>query len=938
MNNVFKLKCEKCSREYDADCIVPGNMPECECGGTLQAAGQLVFACDVCNTESEPVFISLKHPVLCPSCGQAIVPTQQILADIPARPVQTPARQASSPEKTIGLAIERKSEGGAGREVKMADNTMVLNDASIEALGKYAAAKSQGAKTANFGKYQILNEIARGGMGIVYKIYDPGLKRELALKLMIQGEGATEIAIKRFLLEARAAGNLKHPNIIAVHEMGELDNQFYFTMDYIDGNSFQDIFTFSRKMPEKIFIQHMAAVCAALQAAHDRGIIHRDLKPANIMLENQTGRVVLMDFGLAKDTSSMSIQSITGAVFGSPAYMSPEQALGQTHSIDRRSDIYSMGVILYEGLTGKKPFHGETAFETISMVVNAEPVRPHTIAPGTVSYDMENIILKCLEKDPDRRYQHIIDLQADLLAYLKGDPVAARPIPAYLCLWRKVRHRPAVLGSVLASPLVIAAIIAGWLIFSSPSYLEIADEAIQSGDSIRQLGAIKELAARLERQKINRPEQRETAFSLFRKCYPGTPEAAAAAIVATLKFGDEKAIPDLLACAVAPQVTTENKTAAVNAVGVIEDTQKTGIQEYSNKIAEIAADAQAPVSVRIAAVKALRFFTGGTVIPTLFSIAENRHLTTPLRIAAIEILKEKISLINPLMKNILALYADENREVAKAAANALVKIRQPSQVLSYYGIKEAVGRAYEKIAEIKLKEAKRNRAVMDLINDTPDSARMKPPTPLEAMLKKLQANDAGERAAAAYDLGQLGEGRAVPELIKSLTDRENNVRRVAARAIVLLAPKQVPDLTYIRYLLRNPESLIREQAVYILGELQDKKSVPELIALAQLEESSRVQAELAKALSRAGDATVLPALENVFNRSKETSVSTALASLKAMARFEKPAIPFLINSLENNDRELNSAAAAALKEITGEDFGSDKKQWSEWLKKQASGL
>ncbi|MCC6972262.1 MAG: HEAT repeat domain-containing protein, partial [Phycisphaerales bacterium] len=145
---------------------------------------------------------------------------------------------------------------------------------------------------------------------------------------------------------------------------------------------------------------------------------------------------------------------------------------------------------------------------------------------------------------------------------------------------------------------------------------------------------------------------------------------------------------------------------------------------------------------------------------------------------------------------------------------------------------------------------------------------------------------------------------------------------------------QAPDLTYIRDLLHDPESLIREQAVYILGELQDKKSVPDLIALARQEESARVQTELSKALARIGDASAIPALEEIFNHSRENSASAALASLKAMSRFEKPAIPFLINSLDAKDRELNAAAAAYLKEITGEDIGGDKQKWTEWLKKQ----
>lgn len=927
MDNVFLLKCEQCGREYDADSIVPGNMPSCECGSTLHAPGRLVFYCDNCKMESDPAVVLLEAPVPCPSCGISTKAVRQIPTENPAASVKTNEPSVKSPDKTIGLVggykppepTKKKADGFANAAIKETDKPDV----------KHKTVDSNSI----FGKYKVLAEIARGGMGIIYKIYDPGLKRELALKLMLQGERATEVAIKRFMLEARAAANLKHPNIIAVHEMGEIDGQFYFTMDFIDGCSFQDIFLGDRRMPENVFIQHMTAVCSALEAAHNQGIIHRDLKPANIMLEKQTSRVVLMDFGLAKDTSSMSIQSITGAVFGSPAYMSPEQAQGQTHGIDHRCDIYSMGVILYEGLTGRKPFHGETAFETISMVVNVEPVRPHTIAPGTVSRDMENIILKCMEKDPNRRYQSIQDLKNDLLAYLKGNSVSARPIPASTRFWRKIRRKPVTLGLILSSPLIAAAIIGGWLIFGGPSYLEVAEDAINSGDASRQTGAVKDLSVRLEQRKINNADQREAALKLFRKCY-GSPETVAAAISASVKFSDEKAIPDLLTVAANSKSADINREAALNAAGIIERIKKTANQDYAQSITDIAADTNTPQPVRIEAVKALNFFIGANIVTTLLKIAENHSLPSGLRVAAVEVLANKISLINPSMKNILELYADDNREVAQAAAKALTRIREPSQVLSFYGIKDSVGKVYGKVADIKLKEAERNKQMMELIDDTPDSSRQKQISPLEIMLKKLYSQNDGERAAAAYDLGQLGDGKAVPELVKHLTDNNNNVRRVSARSIVMLAKKQTPDMAHIRSLLNNPELLIREQAVYILGELQDRQSIPELIALSKREDSPRVQAELARTLGGTGDAAVLPVLKELFSLCRESSFSSALACLKAMARFEKPAIPFLINMLDTKDRELNSAIVTSLKEISGEDFGNDQSKWDAWLKKQ----
>ncbi|MHB9137895.1 MAG: protein kinase domain-containing protein [Victivallaceae bacterium] len=932
MDNVFLLRCAQCGLEYDADSIVPGNMPVCECGSVLHAPGHLVFYCDKCKMESDPAVVSLESAVLCPGCGVPVKAVRQFPAEKPAAAVKPPVSSVKAMDKTIGLATGLKIPKTA-EKAAAANKTVVLGDTEIGELAKHGINKAAGTN-AIFGKYKVLSEIARGGMGIIYKIYDPALKRELALKLMLQGEGATEVAIKRFMLEARAAANLKHPNIIAVHEMGEIDGQFYFTMDFIEGCSFQDIFLSDRRMPENVFIQHMTAVCSALEAAHNQGIIHRDLKPANIMLEKQTNRVVLMDFGLAKDTSSMSIQSITGAVFGSPAYMSPEQAQGQTHEIDHRCDIYSMGVILYEGLTGKKPFHGETAFETISMVVNNEPVRPHTVAPGAVSKDMENIILRCMEKDPDRRYQKIQGLKNDLLAYLKGDSVAARPVPLPVRFWRKARRRPVMLGLVAGSPLIVAAGIAGWLIFSGPSYLEMAEDAINSGDATRQAGAIKDLVVRMNQNKIKKTEQREAALKLFRKSYFSGSETVAAAIGASVKFCDEKAIPDLLTVAASSKATDANRAAALNGTAILESVKKTGNQDYAHRIISIAADDNTPLAVRIEAVKALNFFIAADIVPTLLKIAENQNLPSALRVLAIEMLGNRISLINPSMKNILELYADDNREVAQAAAKALVKIREPGQVLSFYGIKDAVSKVYGKIGDIKLQEAERNRRVMELIDDTPDSSRQKQLTPLEAMLKKLHSQDAGERAAAAYDLGQLGDGKAVPELVRSLTDSDNNVRRVSSRSVILLAPKQAPDLAHIRSLLNNPELLIREQSVYILSELKDSSSIPELIALSGREESPRVQAELARSLGRSGDAAALPALKNLFIRCRENSFSTAMACLKAMTRFEKPALPFLINLLETKDRDLNSAVVTSLKEISGEDFGNNQSKWTAWLKKQ----
>lgn len=793
--------------------------------------------------------------------------------------------------------------------------------------------KRGGISEETFGKYQIKHEIARGGMGIVYKVYDPDLRREMALKVLIEGEGATEETLKRFLREARAAANLRHPNIIPVHEMGEIDGQYYFTMDYIIGKSFEDVIGGEVPMSTNEFVEHMVNVCDALHVAHEQGIIHRDLKPANIMLREKGNQVVLMDFGLAKDNTSLSIQSITGSVFGSPAYMSPEQAQGMIHDIDNRSDIYSMGVLLYEGLTLEQPFKGKTVYDTMIKVVREDPVPPRKIRPIAVPKDLENIVLKCMEKEPLRRYQNIGELGDDLRAYLNGEPVSARPIPPYVRTWRRIRRKPMVLSGIIATPVVIVAFLIAWVFFSSPSYIEIAEEAIKSGDPQRQSGALSELTAQFEDGKIASDEEKSKALSLFRDCINSKDgKTCELAIAAAGKFVDPEAISRLLHTARNSKLDDKLRVSALKAIEKIGGEKKKGNSELSQDLSMIVKAKKLPENIRLEAIKAINAVRGKCCTPTLVEIAKDTDEPSKIRVAAINALGDRIIMESPAMQDILTLFGDDDEDVAAAANRALGKARTRDSILDFYGIslnKAIVGKAYEQIGKIKQLRSKYNKQLEKLSNETPGAP--KPVDPVVTILKKLDDKDAAVRMAAAYDLSKLNDGRAVPALEKHLTDPNNSVRKVSAKAIVILAPKKKPNMRNIRQLLNQEDFLIREQAVYIIGALDDTDSLDNLLRLSEEETSTRVQAMLAKAYKKFGDKRSIPTLATMLKRSADKSPSTALACIKTLNTFEKDAVPYLINSIDVDNKKVQKKVIESLKEICGEDFGDDKEKWKSWF-------
>ncbi len=296
----------------------------------------------------------------------------------------------------------------------------------------------------SFGDYELLEVIARGGMGIVYRARQKSLNRIVAIKMLLAGEYAQPNFIERFRAEAEAVAQLQHPNIVAIHEIGEQDGRQFFSMDYVQGKNLAQV---SAEFGARSAEAHRCAswlksMAEAAHYAHQRGIIHRDLKPSNVLID-AFDQPRITDFGLAKRLTGASELTLTGQVLGSPNYLPPEQASGKPTGVG--SDVYSLGAILYHLLTGRPPFEAESLTTLLRQVVETEPIPPRGLNPG-IPRDLETIALKCLEKEPHRRYQTAKELAADLGRFLEGRPIQARPVNAADKVWKWCRRRPALAG------------------------------------------------------------------------------------------------------------------------------------------------------------------------------------------------------------------------------------------------------------------------------------------------------------------------------------------------------------------------------------------------------------------------------------------------------------------------------------------------------------
>jgi WD40 repeat protein/tRNA A-37 threonylcarbamoyl transferase component Bud32 len=298
--------------------------------------------------------------------------------------------------------------------------------------------------------YEILGELGRGGMGVVYKARQVKADRLVALKMILAGAHASEQDLNRFRTEAHAVARMQHPKIVQVYEVGEQDSRPYFSLEFLEGGSIADRLD-GTPWPARKAAELVETLARAMQAAHDKGIVHRDLKPANVLL-TADGTPKITDFGLAKRLDSAG-QTQTGAIMGTPNYMAPEQAGGKGKEVGPAADVYALGALLYELLTGRPPFRAETPLDTVLQVVSEDPVPPSRLQPK-LPRDLETSCLKCLEKQPARRYSSARELADDLCRFLEGEPILARPAGRIERVAKWARRRPAV-AALLAVVLVV---------------------------------------------------------------------------------------------------------------------------------------------------------------------------------------------------------------------------------------------------------------------------------------------------------------------------------------------------------------------------------------------------------------------------------------------------------------------------------------------------
>ena len=327
-----------------------------------------------------------------------------------------------------------------------------------DASGASPVGPSKQTPLRRFGDYEILDEIARGGMGVVYKARQNSLNRPVALKMILSAQLASEADVQRFHIEAEAAAKLEHPGIVPIHEVGEHDGQHFFSMALVEGGSLSDLVSDGPLVPKQA-AELVRSISEALQYAHSRNIVHRDLKPANVLLDEQ-GSPKVTDFGLAKDMQENSGLTTDGQIMGTPSYMPPEQAAGNVDEVGPLADVYSLGAILYYLATGRPPFQANSVMGTLRQVLMEEPDTPRQHNPA-VDLDLATVCLKCLEKDPNRRYGSAGELADELGRYIRHEPIVARPLGRTARFGRWCRRNPVVASLIALVTVLLVAVAIG---------------------------------------------------------------------------------------------------------------------------------------------------------------------------------------------------------------------------------------------------------------------------------------------------------------------------------------------------------------------------------------------------------------------------------------------------------------------------------------------
>ena len=747
-----------------------------------------------------------------------------------------------------------------------------------------------------FAGYRILKEVARGGMGVVLLADQPSLRRRVAMKLMLPSAESDDPASReRFLREARAMAKLKHPYIIQVYDIGEIQGMPWFTMEYIDGSTLGDLIDDKRlDVNHAVDIHHKVA--QALAFSHSQGILHRDLKPGNIMVR-KGGDPVLMDFGLAKDVTGESVKlSITGTVIGTPAYMSPEQAKAQR--LDARADVYSLGAVLYEAVTGQVPFEGKTAYATIYQVINDIPKPARSLNPA-VPPDLSRICAKAMEKDPIDRYPTMNDLALDLEKYIQGEVIAAQgPSLEYrIRQWVKSHKTHCVAGVSVAAVLMVVLLLMGSGFLRATTQPEVDYmKTLAEGSPTTRVARIQALAGDIRDGKIekNSSDYRKACKAFEVQTSDGSGKVAVASIEALAELAPQTHI-DIYAAQTNRARPLEVRRAAVDALAMH---KPQGVSMVLSRVAETDPD----TDLRIRAIRGMP------------SNAETSAMMTLIRVAS----------------------RGMPRSVAEAAREKLKELRSPDSVLSMYAGSRTVehARALGDMLEKTGDYERQLEAAMGMINENPQGKKKRASQPYEVAIRRLKDGDAEQRMTAAFDLGVMKRQESEEALREALADEDSDVALAAADALgkipKLLEPEKIADFLNVEV---HERPSVRMAAARACGLVNPPPPTDPLVAALSKERDTGVQVELAQALGRLRPPEAkLPLLALLV----EGAMPAKIRAVWAMGQLgDKTVCPALVNALEKArpaDKELKTELAGALSALTGKSHGTDVAKWRRTLK------
>lgn len=512
-----------------------------------------IASCPTCQARIRlPEGIAGQEKVRCGSCGVTFLPgpssentmtLKQVAPPPSVADSSTPSEEethppAPRPQETVTFAADRlRSEGSSSHQRGPLKETGGQRGTSTT-VGRGETNKQEQLKDGpRLPGYEILEVLGRGGMGVVYKARQQGLNRLVAVKMILGGGHAGAEGVSRFRMEAEAVARLQHPQIVQIYEVGEQDGLPYFSLEYCPGGSLARK-TDGTPMDPREAAALIERLARGVHAAHQQNVIHRDLKPANILLTGE-GEPKITDFGLAKRLDDAG-QTQSGAVMGTPSYMAPEQARGDLKAIGPRTDVYSLGAILYELLTGRPPFKSSTPMDTVMLVIHEEPVAPSQLQPK-IPRDLETICLKCLQKSSEARYASAENLAEELERFRNRLPILARPVGRIERTWRWGKRNPLVAGLLASVVLLLAAgASVGWyLAWEANEARYAADRAAQEAKDLALVAQTNEDEARKEKVRADLEAQRasEQAALALKNATKARAESARASKVADFLVG-----------------------------------------------------------------------------------------------------------------------------------------------------------------------------------------------------------------------------------------------------------------------------------------------------------------------------------------------------------------------------------------------------------------